>query len=457
MATEPITDVRTHLQTLFDHGVMGSLTDGQLLERFLKAEDVLAEAAFAALVQRHGPMVSRVCRSALGDVHDAEDASQAVFLVLARRAGSVRRYESAASWLYGVARRIAARARRDAARRRKHERRRAEMAMQSVEETSSGVTWEELYQEIDKLPEVYRAAVVLCHLEGLSHEQSASRLGCPLRTLQSRLLRARARLRERLTRPGVSLPAVVPPLVKPVSPPNAWIDATSRAARAFATGRACTAASLGASPTAVALAESALRTAMIVPMLTAAAVLCTACLAVLIAASARGRPAAGSPPAPLNSSTPPAAAQQENDPENRTLEIRVVDRQSRAPIEGVEVRVEIDSGARAGLGGEPELLTRLVTDKEGGCRVEFPRELPKEIYVTARKPGYAIRGYAPLTEAGGRCAAADSYDGAGARDFDRRFREAPRRAADRWGDRHHHGPSRCGRVARLQLCARCNR
>jgi RNA polymerase sigma-70 factor (ECF subfamily) len=108
MAIEPITDARTQLQTLFDNGVMGSSTDGELLERFLNAEDAPAEAAFAALVERHGPMVLRVCRSALGEVHDAEDASQAVFLVLARRAGSVRRFESAGSWLYGVARRISA-------------------------------------------------------------------------------------------------------------------------------------------------------------------------------------------------------------------------------------------------------------------------------------------------------------------------------------------------------------
>ncbi len=376
MPTEPITDVRSHLQTLFNHGVLGNLTDGQLLERFLGGEDALAEAAFAALVRRHGPMVSRVCRSALGDVHDAEDAYQAVFLILARRAGSVRRYESAGSWLYGVARRVAARARRDAARRRKHEQRRAEMAMESEERISSSVTWEELYQVIDRLPEIYRAPVVLCHLEGLSHEQSASRLGCPLRTLQSRLLRARARLRERLTRAGVSLPAVIPPPADPVSPPLAGVAATSRAARAFATGRAGTVPSLGASPAAIALAESALRTAILVPMMTAAAVLGSTCLAALIVVSARGWFAAGPPPAILNFSAPPAVAQQAKDQENRTLELRVVDRQSRAPIAEVEVIVEVGSGARAGLREERELMTRQATDKDGRCRIEFPRVLP---------------------------------------------------------------------------------
>ncbi len=284
--------------------------------------------------------------------------------------------------------------------------------------------------------------MVLCHLEGLSHEQSASRLGCPLRTLQSRLLRARARLRERLTRRGMSLPAVVPPLVKPVSPPFGWIDATSRAARAFATGRPATAASLRASPAAATLAEFDLRTAMMVPMMTAAAVALHSVSGCadrgLDARRDRGRSASCS----FELQHAACTGSEEIDSENRTLEIRVVDRQSKAPIEKVEVSVDTDSGARPGFGGEPELMTRLVTDNDGKCRVEFPRELPKEIYITARKPGYAIRSYAPLTESVPG-AAADSYDGAGARDLDRRFCETPRRAANQRGDRHHHVPSRC--------------
>ena len=129
MATRTYTGVHTQLETLFHDGSLGGLTDSELLARFLTGDAPSAEAAFATLVERHGPMVMRICRSALGTTHDAEDAAQAVFLVLARRAGSVRRRDSAASWLYGVARRVAARAWRDDARRRKHERRRAEMAV----------------------------------------------------------------------------------------------------------------------------------------------------------------------------------------------------------------------------------------------------------------------------------------------------------------------------------------
>src|SRR5881392_2604320 len=100
MATERLTDVHTQPETLFHHGMLGSLTDSELLARFLAGDAPSAEAAFAILVDRHGPMVMRVCRSALGTTHDAEDASQAVFLVLARRARSVRWRDSAASWLY---------------------------------------------------------------------------------------------------------------------------------------------------------------------------------------------------------------------------------------------------------------------------------------------------------------------------------------------------------------------
>ena len=107
-----------YLCTLYRVGVVGDLTDGQLLERFVAGGDESAEAGFAALVERHGPMVLRVCRQILGDAHDAEDAFQATFLVLARRAGSVRKRESVASWLYGIAHRVARRSQADAARRR---------------------------------------------------------------------------------------------------------------------------------------------------------------------------------------------------------------------------------------------------------------------------------------------------------------------------------------------------
>src|SRR4051794_22551065 len=111
------------LHTLFGVGAIGNLTDGQLLERFLAGRDGTASVAFTALVQRHGPMVLRVCQQTLGDPHDAQDAFQATFLVLVRKAGSVQKRDSVASWLYGIARRVAQRARADASRRRAHERR----------------------------------------------------------------------------------------------------------------------------------------------------------------------------------------------------------------------------------------------------------------------------------------------------------------------------------------------
>ena len=106
------------LQVLFHVGTLGGLTDGQLLERFLSGGRAVAEAAFTLLVQRHGPMVLSVCQGVLGNRHDAEDVFQATFLVLARQAGSIRREDAVASWLYGVARRLSLRSRRRAAQRR---------------------------------------------------------------------------------------------------------------------------------------------------------------------------------------------------------------------------------------------------------------------------------------------------------------------------------------------------
>jgi polysaccharide biosynthesis/export protein len=128
------------IQSLFDTGTASGLSDRQLLERFASRRDASAEAAFEALVLRHGPMVLRVCRNVLGDSTDAQDAFQATFLVLVKRGGSIRRLESVGSWLYGVACRVAARARVEAARRRAAERSgglRVIQAADSTEENQS--------------------------------------------------------------------------------------------------------------------------------------------------------------------------------------------------------------------------------------------------------------------------------------------------------------------------------
>src|SRR5262249_31242399 len=145
-------------------------TDGQLLERFAdRRDEAAAEAAFAALVARHGAMVLRVCQHVLGDEHAAQDASQATFLVLARRAGSIARRDSVGSWLHGVALRVAAKARVAAARRRAHERRGGAMAAERGG-AAGEEHWEELHAELGHLPERFRAPLVLCYLEGLTQE-----------------------------------------------------------------------------------------------------------------------------------------------------------------------------------------------------------------------------------------------------------------------------------------------
>lgn len=181
------------------------MSDRELMARFARSGD---ESAFEALVGRHGPMVLRVCREMLGDLHDAQDAFQATFLVLACKADSVRRHDSAASWLHGVALRVARTSRRATARRRAHEKQSAEQKpVESIDEADPSETYEGLHEEVASLPEKLRLAVVLCYLEGMTAEAAADRLGCPRGTVLSRLSQARERLRLRLTRRGLALPA----------------------------------------------------------------------------------------------------------------------------------------------------------------------------------------------------------------------------------------------------------
>jgi RNA polymerase sigma factor (sigma-70 family) len=202
MATTPLTKVVRRLRSAaLGHGADG--TDGQLLNRFLNHRD---EAAFAALVRRHGPMVWGVCRRAVGNHHDAEDAFQATFLVLVRKAAAVVPREMVANWLYGVAHHTAQKARALANRRRAREKQVKELPEPAAAEPD---VWRDLRplldQELSRLPDRYRAPVVLCDLEGKTRKEAARQLGLPEGTLSAQLSRARRMLARRLARRGVVL------------------------------------------------------------------------------------------------------------------------------------------------------------------------------------------------------------------------------------------------------------
>jgi RNA polymerase sigma factor (sigma-70 family) len=221
MTNAPAQVFTDHMQVLFGVGTCAGMTDGQLLERFMAGRDEAGELAFETLVTRHGPLVMRVCRNVLDDPHDIHDAFQAVFLVLARRANAIRHRQSVGSWLYGVAVRVSARARVTAIRRHIRDRRtmgaaEAIVAVVPNQDDTSPIERNEhaevVHQELSRLPERYRAPVVLCYLEGLTHDEAAARLSWPVGTVRSRLARARDRLRNRLTRRGVSAPASIGPM-----------------------------------------------------------------------------------------------------------------------------------------------------------------------------------------------------------------------------------------------------
>ena len=194
------------LRTLFRLGVVGDLSDGQLLDRFVARRDEGAEEAFAMLVRRHGPMVFGVCRRVLISSHEAEDAFQAAFLVLARKAATIARRETLANWLYGVALRTAKDARSRTLRRRAREEHVTKLrVIQAPGEDPAAELRAILDEELARLPARLRAPVLLCELGALSRQEAAKRLGIPEGTLSSRLARAKVLLRERLTRRGLGL------------------------------------------------------------------------------------------------------------------------------------------------------------------------------------------------------------------------------------------------------------
>jgi RNA polymerase sigma factor (sigma-70 family) len=251
--------VLRHLYRLAGAPGAGALTDRQLLERFAGHRD---EAAFAELVRRHGALVWGVCWRVLRHEQDAEDAFQATFLVLAKKAASARWQTSVGNWLYEVAHRLALKARTEAARRRAREQAARETAQPAL---SPKAAWQQLSAVLDEalegLPERYRAPLLLCYLEGLTRDQAATQLGWSLGTLKRRLERGRELLHARLARRGLTLSAglsvaLLAPAGAPAGVPPALAAAAVRSGLLFATGRAADGG--GTLPGAVALAEGLL-------------------------------------------------------------------------------------------------------------------------------------------------------------------------------------------------------
>lgn len=298
--------VLSQLHRLFHEGTVAGLGEEQLLERFVVQRD---QIAFRALVARHGPMVLGVCRRILRDPRDVEDAFQATFLILVRKAAGIQQRELLGHWLHGVAYRVAVRSRASAAKIRTRET--IGLALETTEDGTLVSQLDDLLpvldEELNRLPEKFRLPIVLCHLEGQTHDEAANRLRCPVGTVRSRLARGRERLRARLIRRGLA-PALLTGFgltaqgAEAIVPP-ALLDSTIVAAVQYATARAMSAGILSSS--AISLTQGVLKTMFLSKLkLVGAATVTASVVALAMAAprSSRSEPQTGSTP-PVASTT----------------------------------------------------------------------------------------------------------------------------------------------------------
>jgi RNA polymerase sigma factor (sigma-70 family) len=382
MATSQASEVIRHLHRAVLRQGEAGLTDGQLLESFLSRRD---EAAMEVLVRRHGPMVWGVCRRILRSHHDAEDAFQATFLVLAHRAASVASRELLANWLYGVARQTALKARATVARRRGRERQVTDMPEPAL--TAQDV-WDDLRPlldaELSRLPDKYRVVIVLCDLEGKTRTEAAGQLGLPEGTVASRLARARAMLAKRLARHGLALPAallagVLSREAASACVPPPVVPATVRAASLPAAGRA------GTTPTEVAaLTEGVLRAMSLSKLRAVAAVVLLVCFTGLGAAVAARR-VSGAGQANEQQATPP-------EPDRRAERAGPAGEASKEKPPEEDPRLLIDRVLNA-CGGEGRLrrlnaFTEKVKDMEafgGTSTSEYFVQLPDKLRIVTER------------------------------------------------------------------------
>jgi RNA polymerase sigma factor (sigma-70 family) len=270
-----IRDQNEVLQRLRRAALLGGaeLTDGQLLEHFLGRRE---EVYLAALVRRHGPMVWGVCRRVLHNHHDAEDAFQATFLVLVRKAKSIVPREMVANWLYGVAHQTALKARATIAKRRSRERQVTHMPeMEAMQQDPWNDLQPLLDRELSRLPDRHRLPIVLCDLEGKTRQEVARQLGVPEGTVASRLARARTQLARRLARHGLAVSggtlAVVLAREASAGVPSAVLSGTIKAMALVAAGQAVTAGAVSANV--AALTEGVMKAMLLSKLQTVTAVL----------------------------------------------------------------------------------------------------------------------------------------------------------------------------------------
>ena len=239
------------LRSLFNEGTCVGLSDKQLLERFVTLGGQEAESAFSAIMERHGPMVLRTCLSVEQHDQNAQDAFQATFFILARRARWLWVRDSLGPWLHRVAYRVAVRSRVATAKRKEVELEGASLTTKSMADPPYLEFYPILHEELDRLPDRYRAPIVLCDLEERTHEEAATRLRCPIGTVKSRLSRGRERLRSRLVRRGLaplvgSLGASFSSEAISAEIPHPLMETTIRVATRFLAERGIISASIGA-------------------------------------------------------------------------------------------------------------------------------------------------------------------------------------------------------------------